>query len=181
MPDALPLADDHSCAPEAELPPMTRAAIEGFVGQRRLAMVGVSTSGKKYGNFALKDLRKRGYEVFAVHPTASEIAGDPCHPSLRALEGQIDGAVICVPASAGLAVLEDAAAIGLEHVWLQQGSESEELLAHAAKLGLNPVRGRCILMYAQPVGALHGIHRFFAGVFGTLWPKEQAALPEPQA
>lgn len=180
MTEPLPLADDHACAPDAELPPMTRALIEGFVSQRRLAIVGVSSGGKKYGNFALKDLRKRGYEVFAVHPTAQEIAGEPCYPDLKALEGQIDGAVVCVPATAGVVVLEDAAAIGLEHVWLQQGSQSDALLAHASELGLEPVRGRCVLMYAQPVGSLHGVHRFFSGVFGTLWPKEQKALPAPQ-
>ncbi len=179
MTDPLPITDEHACAPDAELPPMTRARIEGFVAQRRLALVGVSTSGRKYGNFALKDLRKRGYEVSVVHPTAEKIGEDECFPSLKALEGQIDGVVICVPSTAAVGVLDDAAAIGLEHVWLQQGSASDELLAHAAKLGLNPVRGRCILMYAPPVGPLHGVHRFFAGVFGTLWPKEQQALPAP--
>ena len=180
MSDPLPLVDDHACAPAAELPPLTRATIEGFVSQRRLAIVGVSTSGRKFGNFALKDLRKRGYEVFAVHPTAAEIAGEPCFASLEVLQGQVDGAVICVPAGAAVAVLEQAAAIGLDHLWLQQGSESDELLSRAASLGLEPVHGRCVLMYAQPVGGLHAVHRFFMGMFGRLWPKEQVkALPAP--
>jgi uncharacterized protein len=180
MSDAPDPAEEHACAPDKTLPPQTRALIEDFASQRRLAIVGVSASGKKFGNMMLKELRKRGYEVVAVHPTATEIAGEACYPDLKALEGRIDGAVICVPASAGVAVLDDAAEMGLKRIWLQQGSQSDELLAHAAALGLEPVHGRCILMYAQPVGSLHGVHRFFAGLFGGLWPKEQVkALPAP--
>ena len=180
MSDALDLVDEHACAPDMALPPQTRALIEDFAGQRRLAIVGVSASGKKFGNMMLKELRTRGYEVLAVHPTAMEIAGEACYPDLKALEGRIDGAVICVPSTAGAAVLDDAAEMGLTRIWLQQGSQSDELLAHAASLGLEPVHGRCILMYAQPVGSFHAVHRFFAGVFGGLWPKEQVkALPAP--
>ena len=143
-------------------------AIQDLIGCKRIAVVGVSRAGKKFGNMALTDLKARGYEVYAVHPSAKEIGGEPCYPSLAALNGKVDGVLVSVPAQQAAQVLREAAAAGLRNVWLQQGAESPEVLTLARELGLNLVHGKCVLMYAPPVRSFHGWHRAAVKLFGRL-------------
>jgi predicted CoA-binding protein len=143
-------------------------AVQDFINSKRIAVVGVSREGTKFGNTAFSELAARGYQVFAVHPSAKEIAGTPCYPNLAALQGQVDGALVVVPPEQAMSVLREAAAIELKNVWLQQGAESPEVLALAQDLGLDLVAQKCVLMYAPPVRSFHAWHRFFAGLFGKL-------------
>ena len=63
----------------------TKAAVDDFLAQRSLAVVGVSRGGKKFGNRAYRELKAKGYQLFPVHPEAEVLEGDPCYPSLSAL------------------------------------------------------------------------------------------------
>jgi len=143
-------------------------AINDFINGKRIAVVGVSRNAKKFGNIIYTELKQRGYQVFAVNPSINEIAGDPCYPNLKALQGKIDGAVVCVPSNKGETVLREAAELGLHNVWLQQGADSPQLIKLGSELGLNMVSRKCILMYAPPVRSFHIFHRTIAKLFGQL-------------
>ncbi len=145
-----------------------KRAIEEFITSKSIAVVGLSRNGKKFGNSALTELSKRGYEVFGVHPEAEEIAGTKCYPNLTALRGKVDAVVICISPKGVAPVLREAAAIGLNNVWLQQGAESPDSIALAKELKLNLVSGRCILMYAPPVEGFHSWHRAIYRIFAKL-------------
>lgn len=141
-------------------------AIQDFVRGKRIAILGVSRTGKKFGNSIYSELKQRGYQLYIVHPEAKEIGGEPCYPNLAALEGKINGVLICVPPRQASAAVREAAQAGIKNIWLQLGAQSPEVLAAAHELGVNPVVGKCILMYADPVGGMHNFHRMFAKVFG---------------
>lgn len=145
-----------------------KQAIEDFVKGKRVAIVGVSRNGKKFGNVVYTELKGRGYEVFAVNSAAQEIDGQPCYPNITILKDKIDGVVVCVSSEQAKSVLQEAAQLGLKNVWLQQGAETPELVTQGQDLGLNMVSGKCILMYAQPVRSFHAWHRAFARLFGQL-------------
>lgn len=142
------------------------STIQDFVKSKRLAVAGVSRSGKKFGNMIYTELKQRGYQVYAVHPEAAEIGGDKCYPNFSALPGGIDGVVICVSPRQSEKVLREAVQAGIKKVWLQQGAQSPEALAAAKELGVSTVDGKCLLMYAEPVSSFHKFHRFFAKLFG---------------
>ena len=142
--------------------------VKDFVAGKRLALVGASRSGKKFGNMAYKELKQRGYEVYMIHPQASEIDGEACFPSLQAVEGKVDGVFVSVSPSQGMQVLQEASQAGIKNVWIQQQGDSPELLELGNSLGLNLVHGKCILMYAEPVRSFHGFHRFFVRLTGKL-------------
>src|SRR5262249_43557434 len=58
---------------------------------------------RKPGSRVLAYLRRHGYpgELFLVHPTASELAGLPCYPTIEALPARpLDLACIAIPADA---------------------------------------------------------------------------------
>lgn len=143
-------------------------SIAEFVKSKRLAIVGVSHAAKKFSNSAYSELRRRGYEVFGVNSTLREINGEKCYNDLRSLNGQVDGAVVCVSPEKVEPILREAASIGLRNIWLQQGAESKEAIGLGKDLGLNLVAGKCILMYAEPVKGFHRFHRFFARLSGKL-------------
>ncbi len=143
-------------------------AIQDFIGGKRIAIVGVSRSGKKFGNSILTELKQRGYQMYVVHPEAKEIQGERCYPNLQALKGQVDGVLISVLPKQASQVLRDAVGAGIKNIWVQQGAESPEVMETAKELGVNPVTKKCILMYAEPVTSLHSFHRFFAKMFGQV-------------
>ena len=142
--------------------------IENFISLKRLAVVGVSRDSNKFGTRIFQELKQRGYQVTPVNPNMKDIGGQPCAPDLAALQGKVDGAVVCIAPKQVEAVLLQAAASGIKNVWLQQGAESAAALKTARELGLNVVSGKCILMYAEPVISFHKFHRFVAKVFGQL-------------
>jgi uncharacterized protein len=137
-----------------------------FVEGKRVAILGVSRSGKKFGNTIAAEMKQRGYQTFIVHPEAQEIAGENCYSSLSELKGQVDGALICLSPTQALVALRQAVEAGIQNIWLQQGADSPEVLALAQELGVTPVSGKCILMYAQPVTSFHSWHRAFAKLIG---------------
>jgi predicted CoA-binding protein len=143
----------------------TQAAVDAVLGHEALAIVGVSRSGKKFGNYAYRTLRDKGYRVYAIHPTADRLEGDPCFRSFGDLPEPIQAAVIVLPPVQAAAVVPAAAAAGVRYVWLQQGSESADVLAACRAAGVEAVSGECILMYAHPTG-FHKLHRAIWGWLG---------------
>ena len=102
----------------------TKAVIDDFVSQRKLAVVGVSRGGKKFGNVAYRELRAKGYRLFPVHPYAESIEGDPCYPNLKSLPEPVDGVLIVVPPAQTEQVVREAAEAGIHRVWMQPGADS---------------------------------------------------------
>jgi hypothetical protein len=147
---------------------VTGESIRQFVAEKTIAVVGASATGKGFGSFAYSELKKKGYRVMANHPTASAVHGDRCWPSFAALPEPVERALVVVKPDAAEAVLRAAAAAGVRRIWLQQGAESPAALKAAEELGLDVVHGQCILMFADPVGPLHGIHRWIWKLIGKI-------------
>lgn len=142
-------------------------SIQDFVEGKRIAVVGASQqNNQKFGNMAAKELIERGYEVVYVHPEAKEINGQPCYPNMDAVKDKADVVWVCVPATGGESVLREAAEAGFKNVWLQQGASSPELIKVGAELDIELVAGKCILMYAEPVGSYHKFHQVIWKMIG---------------
>ena len=142
--------------------------VQDFIHLKNIAVVGVSRNANKFGNLAYKELKERGYQVYAVNPAMQEFQGQPCYPNLEALQGQVDGVLLTVHPEQGKAVLEEASRVGIKKIWVQQQADSPALLESGRQLGLDLVSGKCILMYAPPVRSFHKFHRFVNQIFGKL-------------
>ncbi len=146
----------------------SRAAVDAFLAQTTLALAGASRTGKKFGNTVLKELRGKGYEVVPVHPEAETVDGLPCVQSLAHLPRSVGGLILVVPPHASERLVAEAAAAGIQRLWLQQGSESEEALQRCREAGISAVAGECILMFAEPAGFVHRVHRGLWRILGKL-------------
>ena len=60
----------------------SKAQIDEFLGQKTLALVGVSRSPRQFANSAFRELRKGGYRLFPVHPEMDSFDGTPCYRRL---------------------------------------------------------------------------------------------------
>ncbi|OFW04627.1 MAG: hypothetical protein A3H96_09580 [Acidobacteria bacterium RIFCSPLOWO2_02_FULL_67_36] len=136
-----------------------RADVEAFLSEPVLAVVGASRTGKKFGNIACRELRAKGFRVYPVHPTADRIDGVQCYPRLADLPERVKSLLVVVPPAQAEIVVREAAAAGVDRVWLQQGAASASVLSTCRELGLRTVAGECILMFAEPAG-FHRAHRW---------------------
>jgi len=146
----------------------SKKAVNEFLAERTLAIVGVSRSGKKMGNGILRDLTGKGYRLYPVHPEAREIDGKPCYPALRNLPEPVGGVIVVVPPMVTEQVVREAHESGISRVWMQQGAESDVAIRYCQEHNMQEVHGECILMFAHPAGFPHRVHRFFNGVLGKL-------------
>jgi predicted CoA-binding protein len=143
------------------------AMIERFLSRPAMALIGMSRSGKKFGNAAYRALVSKGYRVYPIHPIAATIGGVKCYTDYAALPEGVDAALIVVPPAQAIAAIRAAAAAGVRSVWLQQGAESEDAIKECRDRGLEVISGECILMFARPTG-IHKAHRWIWGALGKL-------------
>lgn len=150
------------------------SVIEDFLAQRRIAFVGASHDPKEFSATVYRELKARGYELHPVNPHATEIDGDPCVAAVTDLPEGIDGAIVMVPASASASVVQGCIDAGIPRVWLHQGggpsSVSEEAVALCREHGIEVVDGACPMMFAEPVGWFHRVHRAGRKLAGHLDP-----------
>jgi predicted CoA-binding protein len=146
----------------------SKASIDDFLSQRKLALVGMSGKKKKFGNVVAKELESKGYEIFPVHPHESNIDGLRCWPSLAELPEPVDGLILVVPPSETEKVVREAAAAGIARIWMQQGAESNDAIRFCAENNISVVHNECILMFAEPPAFIHRLHRWVRGLMGRL-------------
>jgi hypothetical protein len=120
---------------------------------KTVAIVGASTHRHKFGNKAVRAFAQRGFAVIPIHPTAQGIEGHRAYRSLRDVPGPIDMATFYVPPAVGMTVMADVAAKGIPEVWLNPGSESDPLVAHARALGIEPIVACSILAIGESPSA----------------------------
>jgi predicted CoA-binding protein len=147
---------------------MNKSAIESFLAQKKLAVVGVSRKGNKFGNTIYKDLKSKGYLTFAVNPNQGSIDGNQFYPNLHSLPQKVDGVIIVIPPEEMEKIVQDAVNEGIKHVWIQQGAESDSAIQFCKNNNINVVYGECILMFAEPVAFFHRLHRLVWKLFGKL-------------
>ncbi len=138
-------------------------AVEAFLSGRHIAVVGASDQPSNMGRTMVVALTERGYDVVAVHPTATTVADRPAYADLALVPGPIDGVLVMVPAGRAADVVREAAELGVRRVWLFQGvgkgavDREAAIVARGADMTL--VEGGCPLMFLSGTGWVHRLHR----------------------
>lgn len=148
---------------------MTRKLdVDGFLKQKKLAVVGVSRQKTKFGSTIYHELKKKGFRVFPVNAHMETFDGERCYPDLKSLPEPVDGAVLVIPPAQTEQVVKDAAAANIPLIWMQQGSKSEAAVQFCKEHNITTVTGECILLYAEPVDSIHKFHRWLKKIFGRM-------------
>lgn len=74
-----------------------------------IAVVGASRDKRKAGYYWLKAVVDAGYtgNIYPVNPNGGEVLGLKIYPSLRAIPGTVDYAIVCIPREATPSLLDD--------------------------------------------------------------------------
>ena len=114
-----------------------------------IAIVGANNNPAKYGNVIYRDLKRKGYKIFPVNPTASEVENDTAYASLTQMPFKPTIVNFVIPPAATKKVLEECLLLGLMNVWLQPGSESPEVLEFIQEKNFNYLANACIMVESR--------------------------------
>ena len=83
--------------------------LENFFEPRSVAVIGASREPGKVGHDVLRNLIQYGYagKIYPVNPKADNILGLPCYPTIREIPGEVDLAVLVIPARFCLDAVRD--------------------------------------------------------------------------
>ena len=104
-----------------------------------VAVIGASNDRRKYGNKAVRAYQDSGYSVFPVNPKEATIEGLRAYPNLAAIDQPIDYVSLYVPPAVGIQLLPAIAEKEPKELWLNPGSESEDLIDAAADLRVRAI------------------------------------------
>ena len=133
--------DDH---PNPQQP---HGDVDAFLDGGPFAVVGASADRGKYGNKVLRVYLQNKRKVFAVNPRGGIIEGLEAYRDLASLPELPHGVSIITPPSVTEQVVDQAVQLGIKHLWMQPGAESEAAISRARESGVNVVaKGPCALV-----------------------------------
>lgn len=112
---------------------------------KTIAIIGASADRSKFGNKAVRAFVQQGYRVYPVNPKEAEIEGLPVFKSITEVPVRPNLIIVYLPPPVLLKVLPAIAAKGCDEFWLNPGTESDEVLAEAERLGLNIIQACSIV------------------------------------
>jgi hypothetical protein len=112
---------------------------------KTIAIIGASADRAKFGNKAVRAFLQQGFTVFPVNPKETQIEGLPAFKSIADIPVRPNLVSVYLPPPVLLKALPDIAAKGCDELWLNPGTESDEVLALAEKLKLNIIQAGSIV------------------------------------
>ena len=112
---------------------------------KTVAIIGASTNRAKFGNKAVRAFLQQGYTVYPVNTHEARIEGLPVHKTILDVPVRPQMVSVYLPPHALLKILPDIAKKGCNELWLNPGTESDEILAEAQRLGLNVIQACSIV------------------------------------
>ena len=105
-----------------------------------VAIVGASADRTKFGNKSVRAHLAQGFDVYPVNRRGETIEGLTTYRSILDVPApRLHRVSVYLPPSVGLEALPDIAEKGCDELWLNPGSESDEVVARARELGFEPI------------------------------------------
>ncbi|GAA1771159.1 CoA-binding protein [Luedemannella helvata] len=106
--------------------------------------MGASRHPDKSAHSVPLQMARHGWRIIPVNPSADEIWGERCYPTLADVPVPVDLVNVFRPGEQAGAVVREAIAIGAPAVWLQVGIVSAEGRRLAAAAGIDYVEDECV-------------------------------------
>ena len=121
--------------------------LEQFLAAPVFGVVGASLNRRKYGNKVLRCYQQNKRQVIPVHPKETQIEGLGCVAAVADLPAEVQSISIITPPKITEKVVKQAAAHGIQNIWMQIGSESPAAVKYCEEHGLNVIAdGSCVLV-----------------------------------
>ena len=112
---------------------------------KTIALIGASIKKERPSNSVMRNLLKRGYQVFPVNPghAGNEILGQKCYSKLSEIPHQIDMVDVFRQSNAVPEIVEQAILSEVKTLWLQLDIRHPEAEEKARRNGIVVVSERC--------------------------------------
>ncbi len=108
--------------------------------QQTIAVIGASADRSKYGNKCVRAFLRAGWQVYPVHPSATEVEGLPVYRSLAEVPPvHLDRVSVYLPPAVMMNVLDEMATRPIGELWLNPGADAPQVAAKARQLGFNVI------------------------------------------
>ncbi|HTD68623.1 MAG TPA: CoA-binding protein [Candidatus Limnocylindria bacterium] len=121
------------------------AAHEYAETMKTVAVIGASSNREKWGNKAVRAFAQQGYKVYPVNPNEPEVEGFKTYPTIEDVPERPGIITVYIPPQRLVKILPDIAARGCDELFLNPGTESDEVLAECERLGLNAIQACSII------------------------------------
>ena len=112
---------------------------------KTIAVVGLSSDSGRPSFGVASYMRRNGYKVIPVNPNETEVFGEKAYPSLADVPDKIDLVDVFRRSSEAGGAVDEAIALGVKAVWLQEGVIDQDAAQRALDAGLLVVMDRCWL------------------------------------
>jgi acetate---CoA ligase (ADP-forming) len=102
--------------------------LHSFFWPESIAVLGASPDLHRIRGRLLHQLRENGFpgRVLPINPSYTSIAGLPCYPSIAAVDGPVDLALVAIPAASVAAAVEECARAGVKNTLIISSGFAEE-------------------------------------------------------
>lgn len=103
-------------------------ALHSFFWPESIAVLGASPDLHRIRGRLLHQLRENGFpgRILPINPSYTEIAGLRCYPSIAAVDGQVDLALVAIPAAGVAAAVDECAQAGVKNALIISSGFAEE-------------------------------------------------------
>jgi len=147
-----------------------RRDIDGFLGLKRIAMIGISRDEHQTSRYLFRELTQRGYDLVPVNPNAQEIEGRQCFATIAQVEPKVDGALVFTPPPTNHRVVEECLAAHVPRIWLYGagggGAASQDVVEMCDKAHVPVVAGECPFMFLPQTAWFHRAHGWVRNILG---------------
>ena len=157
------------------IPTTFEAKVDDFLGQKRIAVAGVSRKDSHHpaANLIYRRLKATGHDVFAVNPHMQTFDGDRCYPDLLSIPGGVDGVVIVTRPDTTEQIVNQCSVAGVNRVWMHQSlakgsSVSPSAVEYCRQHGISVIPGACPMMFGRGVDMGHTCMRWMMKLTGGL-------------
>jgi predicted CoA-binding protein len=151
------------------------AKVQDFLGQKRIAVAGVSRNNGHHpaGNLIYRRLKSTGHDVYPVNPHMDAFDGDRCYPDVKSIPGGVDGVVIVTKPETAEQIVRECVEAHVPRVWMHQSlgkgtSVSPAAVEYCHAHDISVIAGACPMMFGPGVDFGHRCMRFILGLTGGL-------------
>ena len=142
--------------------------IDRFLHTKVIAVAGASRKENSFSTSAIQHLKKQGYTVLSINPNFEENNAERNeYKSVYNLPDNVSSLIVLTDRVRTLSIVKSAIERGITDIWVQQKSETPEVIALCSKHKVNLIYNHCIFMFTQPEG-MHKFHYNFKRLFGGI-------------
>ena len=132
---------------------MDTETIKKFLNKKNtIGFVGATIKKEKWGYKKYKEIKDAGFKVYPINPKYDKVDGDKCFPNLKSLieflNEKPNFVITIVPPEITKKTVEQCKKLGIDKIWMQPGSESEEVIELCKESNIEFVHGVCIVVDA---------------------------------